>query len=424
MVDRLKFLVNRLQEKLWIKPLLMCVLSVFGVLLAKWFESTPIAGSVPIITVESVEVLLVTLSGSMLVVATFAVGSMVASLASAANNATPRTFPLIISDDISQNAIAIFIGAFIFGIVSIIFLKNEFFEEPGLFAILVLTALTFAVVILTFVRWIDSIARLGRLGSVIDKVVAVTGSSLEKRRLAPTLGAMPARPDTPPGRDIVSSSTGYVQRIDVKALQQCAKDAGVRIAVRALPGAFLTADRELARIIPDGGDPHAIDPDAIDKAFVIGDRRTFDEDPRFGLVVLSEIAARALSPAVNDPGTAIDVTGALVRLFSAWAKPLREDERKPCPYDRIEIPQLTALDMFDDAFTGIARDGAATVEVAARLQKALRTLASIDDHAIKNAAIQHSRLALARAAGALTLPQDLETIRALADFSTPSPRPR
>ncbi len=49
--------------------------------------------------------------------------------------------------------------------------------------------------------------------------------------------------------------------------------------------------------------------------------RTFEDDPRFGLIVLSEIADKALSPGVNDPGTAIDVIGTLVRLFTLWQSP-------------------------------------------------------------------------------------------------------
>ena len=46
----------------------------------------------------------------------------------------------------------------------------------------------------------------------------------------------------------------------------------------------------------------AEDAEAIAATFVIGGSRVFDQDPRFGLLVLSEIASRALSPAVNDPG--------------------------------------------------------------------------------------------------------------------------
>jgi uncharacterized membrane protein len=51
-------------------------------------------------------------------------------------------------------------------------------------------------------------------------------------------------------------------------------------------------------------------------AFTLGDMRYFEEDPRFGLITLSEIASRALSPAVNDPGTTNSNNGCHVRLFS------------------------------------------------------------------------------------------------------------
>lgn len=58
-----------------------------------------------------------------------------------------------------------------------------------------------------------------------------------------------------------------------------------------------------------------IDASRIAQAFLLGDVRQFDEDPRFGLIVLSEIASRALFLAVNDPGTAIVIIGTFVRLF-------------------------------------------------------------------------------------------------------------
>jgi uncharacterized membrane protein len=56
------------------------------------------------------------------------------------------------------------------------------------------------------------------------------------------------------------------------------------------------------------------------EAFVIGNMRYFHEDPRFGLITLSEIASRAYIPAVNDPGTAIQIISSHVRLFSLWAE--------------------------------------------------------------------------------------------------------
>ena len=147
---------------------------------------------------------------------------------------------------------------------------------------------------------------------------------------------------------------------------------------------------------------------------MIGDQRRYDDDPRFGLVVLAQIAGRALSPAVNDPGTAIDVVGTLVRLLVLWATPVdRQDKTRPVN-DRVEVPALATRDLLDDAFTAIARDGAASIEIGIRLQKAMHALSSTGDAALCEAASHHAALALERAESALTLPHDLDALRAVA----------
>jgi uncharacterized membrane protein len=106
------------------------------------------------------------------------------------------------------------------------------------------------------------------------------------------------------------------------------------------------------------------------KAFVIGDMRYFDEDPRFGLITLSEIASRALSPAVNDPGTAIQIISSYVRLFSLWAEPLDSKKSRENHTTALRFQNLQ-LKIFEDAFRPLARDGAGNIEVMIRLQKPL-----------------------------------------------------
>jgi uncharacterized membrane protein len=408
---RLKFLLNRTAERLWVRPLAMCVVSIAGAFLAKAADRTSLADFIPAITSESIETLLTIMASSMLVIATFAVASMVSAYASASATATPRTFSLVVADDVSQNALSTFIGAFFFSLVSLIAVLNGFYGQAGRFALFVLTSMAFSAVIVTFVRWVDRIARLGRLGSVIDKVEAVTAKALCGRRDAPTLCAAPSAGPPYAGLAVHPPAVGYVQRVDIHLLQTSAEAIGARVAVVSLPGTFAAPDTVLARVVAESGDASAIDTEAIARAFLIGDARVFDDDPRFGLVVLSEIASRALSPAVNDPGTAIDVIGTLVRLFALWSEPV---ERPAPEYDRVEVPEIVARDMFDDAFTGIARDGAAAVEVAGRLQKAFASLAVMSGGVLAEAARHHSRLALARAEQALTLPEDRDEIRRLA----------
>src|SRR5690606_22461375 len=127
------------------------------------------------------------------------------------------------------------------------------------------------------------------------------------------------------------------------------------------------------------------------------------QDPRFGLSVLAEIASRALSSAMNDSGTAIDVIGRAVRLLGGWRAEHDDTDDVPCP--RVHVPALGVGDLFDDVFAPVARDGAGSLEVQIRLQKALRTLSHRGGEFAIHAA-RHARRALAFAETALPLDED------------------
>jgi uncharacterized membrane protein len=414
MAGRIRFLINRIREKLWVKPLVFSVLSMASVFCAGLADHAGLERIVPGISTETVDTLLSVMASGMLMMATFAVGSMVAAYASAANTASPRSFPLVIADDSSQKALSAFIGAFIFSIVSLVSLTEGMFGKAGVFVLFLMTLAVFGMVIFTFVRWMDRIARLGRLGNTIDKVETATADALIRcQKAAPTRGKR-FDPALVSGREVFSDAVGYVQRIDVGALQDWAEKAGTRIHVAVQPGSFVTPDRAIAGV--DNTHPALTDEDhcVICGAFQIGRERTFDEDPRFGLVVLSQIAGRALSPAVNDPGTAIDIIGILVRLFVRWHRTGQEIEDNGVIYDRVAVPPLSVEDMFDDAFTAIARDGSGSVEVMIRLQKALKALAAAGDHAMGRAAALHSQRALSCARQSLILPEDLARVRKIA----------
>ncbi len=198
---------------------------------------------------------------------------------------------------------------------------------------------------------------------------------------------------------------GYVQHIDIEALSRIADEAKSRVFVLRLPGEL--ADPSEAILAVEGGEPDAA---ALLDCFTIGDRRSFDQDPRFGICVLTEVASRALSPATNDLGTAIDVIGRHLRVLAAWAEPVEQTERA---FDNVFVPPLRVDDLFDDAFIAVARDGAGVVEVGIRLQKALRTLSRLDHPGFAEAAQRHSRQAVQRAEPVLVLEADKEALRAV-----------
>ena len=413
MIKKTKFFINRLRERLWVKPLLICIVSIAMALLAKKADGNEWILSIAFVSSETVVTLLKIIASSMLVIATFAVSSMISAYSSASSTATPRSFPLIISDDISQNALSYFIGAFIFSIVSLTALLSGYYGEGSVFVLFLLTSLVFTLVILIFVRWVDNIARLGHLQSIVDKVESAAAKSFKERMRSPRLGGLVIgeSPEKRGGIPVLGKEIGYLQRININKLQSFAEEEDLKVVVSALPGTFISPEQPVAFIVDGGNATEDLDFGAIQNSFYVSDKRTFDEDPRFGLIVLSEIASKALSPGINDPGTAIDVLGSFIRLFHLWSQTEEHEKEELNEFDRVEIPEIALKDMFDDAFTSISRDGAAQVEVGIRLQKALTSLSLLEIDNIKELAEKHSKLALKKAQNSSLIEEELEALK-------------
>jgi uncharacterized membrane protein len=100
-----------------------------------------------------------------------------------------------------------------------------------------------------------------------------------------------------------------------------------------------------------------------------------------------------------------------------WCEPVENDESVELQFDRVAVPELSLEDMFDDAFTMIARDGAGAVEVGLRLQKAFEALASVASTESRKIVLHFARMSVARAERALELPEDLEAVKKAGQFA-------
>ena len=433
-VDRFRFLLFSFKEKLWVKPLSLCVLSIAAVFASKLADGTALAEHLPKVDQSSVETLLSIMASSMLVIATFSAGTMVSAYASASRSSTPRSVSLIISDDASQNALSTFVGAFIFSVVAITASSNNFFKDTGIFLLFCLTCLVFVIVILTFIRWVDSVARLGRVGSTVQKVEDAAMRAINHRLSTPRLGGKPQPNsvkeqggDPSKYQTLTTDSIGYVQMVDMAKVQAWAEERDTQVHIAMLPGQFCTPDKPLCyieRFKPKKSEDDISskesekssdksDESALLSAFQIGSERSFEADPRYGLVVLSEIASRALSPSVNDPGTAISILGSYARLFIQWAHKEKCDDIGDIKYDKVTVPDMSTADMFDDAFTGLARDGASMIEVSIRIQKTLDAIAKTSNDDICKAATKHAKEAYERSMKALIHDGDKEMLSAV-----------
>lgn len=407
MKQNINYIFNRIQEKLWFRPVIFCFISILGALLAHVADKTTLDEIVPDLKTESITELLNIISSSMLVIATFTVGSMISAFAAASTTATPRSFNLIITDDVSRNSLSAFIGSFIFSIVALIAVKNGYYGKAGLFTLFILTLLFFTLVILTFLRWVERISRLGRMGHTIKLIENATQIAFIKRIKAPTMGGITVDATTRKDLEVYSEDIGYILTISMNKLQEIAENLDAIFTINALPGKFVSLDIPLLYIHFNKIEEHRnIDLAVIRKSFNLGDTRSFDDDPRFGTITLSEIASRALSPAINDPGTAIQIINSHVRLFSLFDQIQKTENQQEAIYNRIAVPEIMISDLFEDAFRPIARDGSGNIEVMIRLQKAFKSLAKFTYRDMKQVASQHSMEACSRAEKSLTYNQD------------------
>ena len=358
---------------------------------------------------DAVDSLLNIIASSMLAVTTFSLGVMTAAFGAATTNVTPRATKLLMEDELTNNVLSTFIGAFLFSIVGIIVLKTGSYGERGRAVLFLFTIVVIGLVVIQLLRWINHLISLGRVGTTIDRVEQVAGAALTERLAVPYLGANPWHDvgAVPPGAiPVYASAIGYIQFIDIPVLSRLCEEADCEAYLPLNPGAFVFEDTVVVWLHSQR-DLSEVSGQIADQ-FVIDTNRSFDQDPRFGLAVMSEIASRALSPAVNDPGTAIDVIGRLTRLLSQWAGG-RDDV--PVDYPRLHLLPLGDDDLLEDAFMLIARDGAGMIEVQLRLQKSLAALQRRGSASFRQAAARQSAIALQRSEVALTCVADQQRLR-------------
>ena len=107
----------------------------------------------------------------------------------------------------------------------------------------------------------------------------------------------------------------------------------------------------------------------------LGDERTIEQDPAFAIRIMVDIANRALSPAVNDPTTAVQVLnhlGDTLRLVGSTPLPLPSARRAASA--EVLVPVRRWEDFLSLAVTEIREYGEASVQVMRRLRAVLEEL--------------------------------------------------
>ncbi len=178
-----------------------------------------------------------------------------------------------------------------------------------------------------------------------------------------------------------------IQAIRVERLVKLAKESGAVIEVAAAVGDTVLEMTPLLRVY---GAPLVLDEPSLKSALEIGDERTFEQDPKYALRLLVDIAIKALSPAINDPTTAVQaldqIEDLLIRLGSRRLEiGAYHDDRGAL---RLVIPFPTWDDFLRLALDEIRFRGASSVQVMRRMKALVKNLLTVLP-AERHAALQH-----------------------------------
>jgi uncharacterized membrane protein len=395
----------RLSRRLWVRVGLIAAMALLSAVLS------PVIG--PLlpdrlaagIDEGQLHALLGILSASMLAVTTFGVTVVATAMLTAAGQVTPRVHRVLREDGGTQTVLATFMGAFVYALASIVMIDLGLHPRESYGTVYVATVVVIGLVTLAILGWIESLITLGAMDRTMSAVAERTAGSIASWQSAPLMGGRAPDGPLPAGAQALPAPEfGYLRHVDFERLGKAAGDgARVRLALRH--GDWVDRGAPMAHLWGAAGTP---DLEALTGAFVLGTERPWEADPAHGLIVLSEIASRALSPGINDPRTAEDVLVRLAPLLSNLGIDPSPEVTRPW----LEVPPLRTGDLVALAVDPIARDGRSFVEVLERIQAMLAHLASGNDPVLADAARRAGARVILWAREGLLLDADIARVEA------------
>ncbi|MEU8138008.1 DUF2254 domain-containing protein [Streptodolium elevatio] len=287
-----------------------------------------------------------------------------------ASSFTPRVIRLYVRNRVTKITFALFLCTFLFALRV---QKGRFTAEEAkpFISSFIAMGLVIACLVL-FVVYVDSTLRMMRVTHVIATVAGETARELWYLEHGADQGEM----GVPVAVVDYWGPGGVLRYVDVNRLARVARRHDCVVKLVARVGDFLVNGTPLVEVY--GGDP-VPPPFELARALHLGTERNMHQDFAFGFRQLSDISARALSPAVNDPTTAVNAFDRIhLLLVAAVRLPLgtrAHCDRKGAVRVIEAVPEWS--DVVDLAYTETRLFGAGSPQVTRRLAASLDDLLAI-----------------------------------------------
>jgi len=291
---------------------------------------------------------------------------------------SPRLVLWIARDPVMSHAIGVFTATFLYALAALAWVDRSGNGRVPVVGIGVLGGL----LVVSVIMFIGLIQRVGRLQ--VTRMLIFTGDQGREiiENLYPPLDA----PASPGSAELPKSPClqtllhhGHprvVQAVDVAALMGIASRNGCTIDLVASVGDAVSDSTPILRVL---GGSSPLPEESLRPAIELGGERTFEQDPKYAIRLLVDIAIKALSPAVNDPTTAVQALDQIEDLLIRLGRRRLEIGAFHDAQGKLRV--LVSFPAWEDflrlAFDEIRLYGATSVQVMRRMKALVTELTSI-----------------------------------------------
>jgi uncharacterized membrane protein len=380
MKERITLLLRRAMYNLrggfLVRPLIIALaLGASGTLLSWMEETSPgVSAWVPKALFPShadpqvAQVILAGIAASIMTVVSIVFAILLMTLTLASMQFSPRIILSFARDRVTQWTLGIFLGTFSYCMAALPAARS--LPKPFAPVATVLGAMLLAFACVCWLLFfIHHISQAISVNQIVDKIASETDAMIDQMMPFPHRLEHLAEDDPLRGytfeTPVLNDVSGYIRFIDTKRLVALAK------LYRVKAGVPLVLVSKGDRLPPEGAA-------AFRGAFDLGPSRTLQQDVEFGVLQIVDIALKAISPAVNDPSTAISCVDQLSRILIRFAsrEPPASELYDPPGLLRVSIAWIGFEKLLDSAFEQIRMYSKTDVAVSLRMLRALGDIAT------------------------------------------------
>jgi uncharacterized membrane protein len=326
--------------------------------------------------------ILTTMGASMVAGIALIVSVTIVALSLASQQFGPRLLRNFLRDTTTKFILGTYFATAVYGMV-IRFRFSESFIPYLSIIIGGFLAIFTGILLIVFIHHISTAIHVSHVMALVSRDFSRTVERLFPKKLLEQSSALatPSEKDIPADFDkdsfpIPSVTSGYIQHIDYEYLIDLSQKMDLHFKIPFRPGEFIVQGVPLAFVWPKEKVKNSI-AHKINKAIYLGYERTLTQDVEFAINQLVEIAVRAMSPAINDPFTAIRC---LNRLGQGLVELAQVQMPSPYLYDskkhlRLIIKTITFPKVVNAAFNLIRQNALTSPPVMIALLKSIGVVA-------------------------------------------------